>query len=88
MDNGVFTRYAKRLKNSDFFGKVTVEGLPRYPLEKLNYDLAEQGIKHGCDYSINYKYGKTIVVADSVCKSAIEETAEKYDITIDRWFLY
>jgi len=57
-------------------------------IEELKTLLREDRIKHGVDYAILHKYGKTRVMCDEVWRQSIEEAAAKLELTIDDWHIY
>jgi hypothetical protein len=57
-------------------------------IEALKALLREDRIKHGVDYAILHKYGKTRVLCDEVWRQSIEAVAAKIELPIDDWHTY
>jgi len=57
-------------------------------IQKLKELLADIRIKHGVDYAILHKYGKTRVMCDKIWEQSIKEQAAIVDLEIFDWHFY
>lgn len=55
---------------------------------KLKFMLSDIRIKHGVDYAILHKYGKTRVMCARVWRQSIEEIVAKLELEIYDWHIY
>lgn len=52
-------------------------------LDDLKIYLREDRVKHGCDYAIAHKYGKTHIICGAVWEDAIREACLKFKVEIE-----